>query len=186
MSVQPQLKFWHNNTELYMRLRGGQAFDYWAELGFDVEQTDLVTNDIQVPTWILLSCPADMRIANFVGRTAGCPDCCIAVDVPFPFTALNHTIGEKDKFGTDLGRAFWTDPDHRAAGLRAIETADIVTVPVAYWPGYPQFLDDMKVLNPNTIVLPDLVDDDIVPQYMRTLMGAWAKAVRTKVKKTIK
>lgn len=171
----PELKFWHNGGEPWIRARGGRAFDRWAQLGRNVEQTSVVRSRIDKTTWALMSCPTNPLLADQVATIAKCPDCCIAVDVPFPITALNHVAGD------EASRDYWADPEHRATALRAIEAADVVTVPVAAWPGYPQFLDDMKVFNPNTIVLPDLDDsDESVEVFMRTLTMAWGRAVRAK------
>lgn len=177
----PELKFWHNGAPNHLALRGGRAFDTWAADGWPVEQTTQVRHPIRNPTWALLSCPSNPDLAEQVAAIAKCPDCCVAVDVAFPITALDHVYGQVNEDGVDVGLAHWSDPANRAAGFRAIEAADVVTVPTAAWPGYPDFLDDMRVFNPNTIVLPDLDDtDESVAAFMSTLMGAWRDAVAVK------
>lgn len=186
-ATQPFLFFWHNGAEIVIRHRGGRAFDAWHELGFDVVQGTSARGHrprAGQTAYILTVLPGDDDVADDLVWLAGHPNVVVAIDVCFPFTApmFAMSFGRDERYPEYRdGAEYWADMRHREPAIRALEAADVVTVPWAQSLACETFLEDMKVFNPNTVVLPDLDGtQESTHAFMRNLMRLWEAGLRAK------
>lgn len=152
-----------------VRLRGGAAFEAWRERGMPASVSPWILMGDHDPLHHFLyyvAVPADPHIAAYLEQLAKCRHCVVVVDVFFPITRPDAVVGAAETV------AYWLQ--HRETGLRAIRVANVVTTPWPACDGCPDWIDMLSDVNPNVMILPDLVDGPLqVASFQSILESAW-------------
>jgi len=171
----------HNGDIQTCYRRGGPAFAIWAACGVPVYCDFLVPGSFRWPSrlMVLVACPTSSPMVDWVRVLASRPDCAVGVDVPFPIFVPDAIVAVHPEQGA-AAMAFWTDPIRRGRALTAIQSADFVTTSQYSWDGAPDWLPQLRALNPRTGVLPDTIDLDSTVTFGQRLAAMWSAAIERK------